>query len=326
MTNSHNNTIIKILKSILRWDVLSGIVAILSFSFAVSQHRHDQGGTLDVSYNTQRVYNNESKDIIILTDSEQITFNDIFPNFLNSDKYTLKDFTLSHTLESQGVLINNTGFYTNFQINDCSRVLKYTENILAPHQAAETPISSLLLGDETASCTIKSRATWDGAEKPFEFTVNSYLYHIPSHKNETFDLWRQRSWNMVKEKITSPIYDLVYLSSKGEEKREYNISLNNIYYSREDTKEIADNKETIKETNKVTSDSEKPAEQIGESQQETTSSSLSLDNLKNENEKTEEHVKTEPECKTEKYKEYQDISEFDEDTQDALAFLRTRFS
>lgn len=247
MTNSHNNTIIKILKSILRWDVLSGIVAILSFSFAVSQHRHDQGGTLDVSYNTQRVYNNESKDIIILTDSEQITFNDIFPNFLNSDKYTLKDFTLSHTLESQGVLINNTGFYTNFQINDCSRVLKYTENILAPHQAAETPISSLLLGDETASCTIKSRATWDGAEKPFEFTVNSYLYHIPSHKNETFDLWRQRSWNMVKEKITSPIYDLVYLSSKGEEKREYNISLNNIYYSREDTKEIADNKETIKE-------------------------------------------------------------------------------
>ena len=85
------------------------------------------------------------------------------------------------------------------------------------------------------------------------------------------------------------------------------------------------NKETIKETNKGT-DSEKPAEQIGESQQETTSSSLSLDNLKNENEKTEEHVKTEPECKTEKYKEYQDISEFDEETQKALAFLRGRFS
>lgn len=85
------------------------------------------------------------------------------------------------------------------------------------------------------------------------------------------------------------------------------------------------NKETIKETIKGT-DSEKPAEQIGESQQETTSSSLSLDNLKNENEKTEEHVKTEPECKTEKYKEYQDISEFDEDTQKALAFLSRRFS
>lgn len=86
------------------------------------------------------------------------------------------------------------------------------------------------------------------------------------------------------------------------------------------------NKETIKETNKGTSDSEKPAEQNGESQQETTFSSLSLDNLKNENEKTEEHVKTEPKCKTEKYTEYQNIKEFDKDTQDALAFLRTRFS
>ena len=80
------------------------------------------------------------------------------------------------------------------------------------------------------------------------------------------------------------------------------------------------NKETIKETNKGTSDSEKPAEQIGESQQETTSSSLSLDNLKNENEKTEEHVKTEPKCKTENYTEYQNIKEFDNNTQDALAF------
>lgn len=86
------------------------------------------------------------------------------------------------------------------------------------------------------------------------------------------------------------------------------------------------NKETIKETNKGTSDSEKHAEQIGESQQETTSSSLSLDNLKNENEKTEEHVKAEPKCETERYQEYQDVSEFDKETQKALAFLREKFA
>ena len=86
------------------------------------------------------------------------------------------------------------------------------------------------------------------------------------------------------------------------------------------------NKETIKETNKVTSDSEKPAEQIGDSQQETTSSSLSLDNFKNEKERTEEHVKAEPKCETEKYSELQSINEMDKDTQDALAFLRERFA
>lgn len=86
------------------------------------------------------------------------------------------------------------------------------------------------------------------------------------------------------------------------------------------------NKETIKETNKVTSDSEKPAEQIGDSQQKTTSSSLSLDNFKNEKEKTEEHVKAEPKCETERYQEYQDVSEFDKETQKALAFLREKFA
>lgn len=86
------------------------------------------------------------------------------------------------------------------------------------------------------------------------------------------------------------------------------------------------NKETIKETNKVTSDSEKPAEQIGDSQQETTSSSLSLDNFKNEKERTEEHVKAEPKCETKRYQEYQDVSEFDKETQKALAFLREKFA
>ena len=86
------------------------------------------------------------------------------------------------------------------------------------------------------------------------------------------------------------------------------------------------NKETIKETNKVTSDSEKPTEQIGDSQQETTSSSLSLDNFKNEKERTEEHVKAEPKCETERYQEYQDVSEFDKETQKALAFLREKFA
>lgn len=85
------------------------------------------------------------------------------------------------------------------------------------------------------------------------------------------------------------------------------------------------NKETIKETNKGT-DSEKPAEQIGESQQETTSSSLSLDNLKNEKEKTEVSATAEPKYKPEKYSELQDINEMDRDTQDALAFLRERFA
>lgn len=86
------------------------------------------------------------------------------------------------------------------------------------------------------------------------------------------------------------------------------------------------NKETIKETNKVTSDSEKPAEQIGDSQQDTTSSSLSLDNFKNEKERTEEHVKAEPKCETKRYQEYQDVSEFDKETQKALAFLREKFA
>lgn len=86
------------------------------------------------------------------------------------------------------------------------------------------------------------------------------------------------------------------------------------------------NKETIKETNKVTSDSEKPAEQIGDSQQETTSSSLSLDNFKNEKEKTEVSATAEPKNKPEKYSELQDINEMDRDTQDALAFLRERFA
>lgn len=87
------------------------------------------------------------------------------------------------------------------------------------------------------------------------------------------------------------------------------------------------NKETIKETNKGQSDSEKPAEQIGESQQEPTSDFSSPRDFKNyEKENPEVSATAEPKSKPEKYSELQDINELDNDTQDALAFLRTRFS
>ena len=86
------------------------------------------------------------------------------------------------------------------------------------------------------------------------------------------------------------------------------------------------NKETIKETIKGT-DSEKPAEQIGESQQETTSDFSSPRDFKNyEKENPEVSAKAEQKYKTEKYSELQDVNEMDRDTQDALAFLRGRFA
>lgn len=246
-----SNNLVKILKGILRWEVIGVITSLIASIFAWSQFKHDKGGCLEVSHNTQKVYSNESKDLVILTDSKQIYFTDIFPVFSNSDKYSLRDFTLSHTVEMNGVIADNTGFYSKSDINGHTYLLKYSEDILPPHQIVESPISSIkLLEAETALCVIKSKATWDGADIPFEFTTNTYIYYLKAFENETFDSWKNRCKKIVNANVNLPVYDLVYLSSRGKESREYNISLSQIYYSQELQSGKTDDGNSEKEKNR----------------------------------------------------------------------------
>ena len=135
------SVIIKWLKRIFSLQTLSILGTLGGIYFGITQFRHDTGGDLNASYNTELLRNNEYRDLIVYTDSKEFSINNLCPNFNNTDKYTLKDFNLQHTIETQDIHVFNSDFYTSFKLSDNSSALKYYDNSLSPHQSAENPQS-----------------------------------------------------------------------------------------------------------------------------------------------------------------------------------------
>ena len=215
---------LKWLKRIFSLQTLSILGTLGGIYFGITQFRHDTGGDLNASYNTELLRNNEYRDLIVFTDSKEFSINNLCPNFNNTDKYTLKDFNLQHTVETQNIQVFKTDFYTSFKLSDNTSALKYYDNSLSPHQSAENPISKIIMDSQKGSCLITSRATWDGADKPFIFKANINFTHFPHTPNESFENWKRKCKEYTAENFKLHIYDAIYLSSKGED-RDYNVSI-----------------------------------------------------------------------------------------------------
>lgn len=215
---------VKWLRRIFSLQSLTVLGTVVSILIAFQQFRRDTGGQLDVSYNTQKIGNNETRDIVIFSDRKELSVSDLCPKFINSDKYTLKDFNLKHTVMSDGVQIYNSDFYISYSVSPNTQVLKYYEDALPPHQATEQPLQYLSLKGDYGFCSLKSVATWDGANKPFEFAVNIYCVQIPMAKM-SFDSWKKKCSAYVADNMNLRLYDAIYTSSKGES-RDFNLSIN----------------------------------------------------------------------------------------------------
>ena len=218
------SVIIKWLKRIFSLQTLSILGTLSALYFGLTQLRHDTGGNLNASYNTELLGNNEYRDLIVFSDSKEFNISNLCPIFNNTDKYTLKDFNLQHTVEAQNIHVFSTDFYTAFKLSDNTSALKYYENSLSPHQSAENPISKIIMDSPKGSCLITSRATWDGADKPFVFNAKVHFTQIPIFTNESFESWKRKCKNYTAENFTLYVYDAIYISSKGED-RDYNVSI-----------------------------------------------------------------------------------------------------
>ena len=108
------SVIIKWLKRIFSLQTLSILGTLSALYFGLTQLRHDTGGNLNASYNTEILRNNEYRDLIVFTDSKEFNISNLCPIFNNTDKYTLKDFNLQHTVEAQNIHVFSTDFYTAF--------------------------------------------------------------------------------------------------------------------------------------------------------------------------------------------------------------------
>lgn len=217
-----DSTTIKWLKRIFSAVTITG--TILGLFFSVYQWRHETGGQLNASYNREVLRNNERKDLLVFTDSKEFHIKDLCPDFNNIDRFALKDFYLEHIMDMQNVRVQNTDFYNIFNLSENSTCFRYYDNTLSPHQSAGNPISKISMDSQRGSCTIESKATWDGAEKPFLFRADIRFNYIPLTKNESFVSWQKRCQDYIAANYGNlPVYDAIYKSTKGED-RLYNVT------------------------------------------------------------------------------------------------------
>ena len=64
-----SNNLAKILKGILRWEVIGGITSLIALLFAYSQFKYDRGGELTAYINNEIAYNEEQTNIAIFVDN-----------------------------------------------------------------------------------------------------------------------------------------------------------------------------------------------------------------------------------------------------------------
>lgn len=185
------------LKRIFSWKIITGIITLVCFFFAISQFLRDKGGDITASLNGQEVFNNEKINNIIFVDSKNTQIPDIFfPTLINNKEYSVRDFFLQYDIQSNNINLNHSDFYNAY--NTGNKVsLRYKDNVLYSFTAVETPIASVYLTGEYGNLDIKMRATYDGISKPYVHEVNNRFYIEPNIGPKHFDEWK----NICKQKI-----------------------------------------------------------------------------------------------------------------------------
>lgn len=178
------------LKRIFSWKIITGVITIVCFFFAISQFLRDKGGDITASLNGQEILNNEKINNVIFVDSKNTPIPDIFfPTLVNDKEYSVRDFFLQYDIQSANVNLNPSDFYNAY--NSGNKIsLRYKDNVLYSFTAVETPIAGISLKGDNATFDIKMRATYDGISQPYVHEITNRFYVLPLHGASQFDEWK----------------------------------------------------------------------------------------------------------------------------------------
>ena len=144
--------------------VVGAVVGILSLVLAYEQLRHDQGGDLEVLFNSKPVGGNTgSRSIVVCLDDAGTNISDLqfAPAFNNISKYPVRDFSLQHSVNANGVDICANGFYNKIHYNGNTDVYSYIQDKLPSFSMTPYPFENISILKNDAACSITTRASFD---------------------------------------------------------------------------------------------------------------------------------------------------------------------
>lgn len=204
--------------------ILGGLAGIIGIWFSYQTFRHESGGELKAWHQQRELHTNSSRTIFVCLDNinTDLSSLSVTPVFDNPSKYSIKDFSLSYTLESANVSCEPTGFYSKMEYNDSKALYRYNFETLKPYTETEPPFRSFKLKSRQSRCRIETKATYDGADYPYIYNIDVWFI-VVDRKNISEENWRLSCKKAIFDIVEDKEYDIYYYTSSG---RDYVFDVN----------------------------------------------------------------------------------------------------
>lgn len=208
-----DNKVLTWLKRIFTLKTLEVILAIGAIVIAYYQFVYQRGGELTIVYGSENVENNGTQYLVICTDTPDSDFNGLplSPEFINASEHSVREFQLQYRIKAEGLELQPTINYRIVPDNGYI-ALRYLDNIIYSYSAADVPIGSVTLTSDFATCDVYARATYDGAKRPFEYTVSTSFVVIPRPAGEKTDQWIARCKQKIASTVKASTFNIFYIS------------------------------------------------------------------------------------------------------------------
>jgi len=209
--------------------IIGGLAAIIALYFQWQSRQHEMGGMLNASYQSRLLNNRESKTIIVCLEDTTIDLSNIYvtPTFDNPSQYSLNDFSLTYSAESENVICKPSSFYQKHDINKQETLFKYSERFLDAHGESPRPFIGFDINDNVGRCLIKAKATYDGAPAAFEYSTDIWFIVEPNENGLSFENWKLNCKKRILDLVSENFYDVYYLKKGMPSEFQFDVALSN---------------------------------------------------------------------------------------------------
>lgn len=239
MATTENSQVIRWLKRIFSWQTITAVITLCGFGFTYMQFRHDRGGTLTAFYNGDVAYSDERQQMIVCVDdaSADLSAAAFTPTFVNNSEYSIRDFMLQYQFEASGIDLEYSDFFTVYRSGPAT-TLRYKENTLYAFSGTEPPIAALRNIRNNGKVRTQVKATYDGAGRPFVYTVDVAFHVVPKAAGQSFGEWKTLCNNTILTHTTADAFQAIYASG-GDFASEQIISATALRQARQEAASVA---------------------------------------------------------------------------------------
>lgn len=209
--------------------IIGGLAAIIALYFQWQSRQHEMGGMLNASYQSRLLNNRESKTIVVCLEDTTIDLSNLYvtPTFDNPSQYSINDFSLTYSTESENVNCTPSSFYQKHTINKQETLYKYTERVLDAHGESPKPFISFEISNNIGRCLIKAKATYDGAPTAFEYSTDIWFIVEPNDNDLSFENWKLNCKKRIYDLVRDNFYDVFYFKKGMPSEYQFDVALSN---------------------------------------------------------------------------------------------------